>query len=71
MAYLEEIFIEKYTTAGFSVEFNQIECIAHVINLGAQQILKDFKEPIRADDYGTDSNLEDRLVTAVSRLVFL
>jgi hypothetical protein len=32
MAYLEEK--EKYPNAGFSVEFNQIECIAHVINLG-------------------------------------
>jgi hypothetical protein len=71
MAYLEEIFKEKYPNAGFSVDFNQIECIAHIINLGAQQILKDFKEPIDADDYESDSNLEDRLVSSVSRLAFL
>ena len=34
----------KYPAAGFSVAWNQIECLAHVLNLAAQEILNNFKQ---------------------------
>lgn len=71
MGCLETYFQENYPDAGFSVAWNQVECIAHVINLAAQEILKDFKQPIDADKYELESDSSDRLVTAVSRLSFL
>lgn len=51
MAHLEQYYNLKYPKSGFSVDWNQIECLAHVLNLGAQQILKEFKNPIDADTY--------------------
>jgi hypothetical protein len=71
MAELEAYYTEKYPDAGFSVAWNQVECMAHVINLAAQQILKDFKQPVDAETYKPDGDSSDRLVTAVSRLSFL
>jgi hypothetical protein len=78
MAHMEKYYKEKYPTARFSVIWNQIECLAHVLNLGAQQILKEFKEPIDAETYEPGftsmilgSSSSDRMVSAVSRLSFL
>jgi superfamily I DNA and RNA helicase len=44
--------------------------MAHVINLGAQQILINFKQPFEKDYYEPELSA-DRMVTAVSRLSFL
>jgi hypothetical protein len=71
MAELEAYYTETYPDAGFSVSWNQVECMAHVINLAAQEILKDFKQPIEAETYEPDGDSSDRLVTAVSRLSYL
>ena len=71
MAEVEKYYQSKYPNAGLSVSWNQIECMAHVINLGAQQILLNFKQPVDNDDYEPDSLSVDRMVTAVSRLSFL
>ena len=38
MAHMEDYYSEKYPEAGFSVAWIQVECMAHVLNLGAQQI---------------------------------
>jgi hypothetical protein len=71
LAHMEEYYIVKYPKAGFSVKWNQVECMAHVINLGAQQILKEFKQPIDKDTYESGSDSSDDMVTSVSRLSFL
>jgi hypothetical protein len=71
MAKLELYYTETYPDAGFSVSWNQVECVAHVINLAAQEILKGFKQPVDADTYEPDADSRDRLVNAVSRLSFL
>jgi hypothetical protein len=71
MAKLETYYTENFPDAGFSVAWNQVECLAHVVNLAAQEILKDFKQPVDADMYEPDGDSNDRLVTAVSRLSFL
>ena len=39
--------------------------------LGAQQILKEFKQPVDKDIYEAGSDTSDDMVTAVSRLSFL
>ena len=46
MQFMEAYYTVKYQEAGFSVNWNQVECMAHVINLGAQQLLKQFKQPV-------------------------
>ena len=78
MAHMEQYYAEKYPSAGFSVIWNQIECLAYVLNLGAQQILKEFKEPIDAETYEPGiismilgSTSSDSMVSALSRLSFL
>lgn len=78
IAELEKCYKEKYPAAGFSVSWNQIECLAHVFNLGAQQILKEFKEPIDAETYEPGitsmmlgSSSSDSMASALSRLSFL
>jgi hypothetical protein len=71
MADLETYYDAKYSDNGFSVAWNQVECLAHVINLAAQQILKDFKQPVESETYEQEGDSADRLVTAVSRLSFL
>ena len=48
-----------------------MECMAHVLNLGAQQILKNFKQPVDKDTYEASSDSSDDMVTAISRLSFL
>lgn len=68
---MEAYYDEHYPEAGFSVAWNQVECMAHVLNLGAQQILKDFKQPVDKDTYEAGSDSSDDVVTAVSRLSFL
>ena len=41
------------------------------LNLGAQQILKEFKQPIDRGTYEAGSDSSDDIVTAVCRLSFL
>jgi hypothetical protein len=71
LAAIEKYYAVKYPDSGFSVVWNQVECMAHVLNLAAQQILKGFKQPIDSDNYDIASDSADQLVTAVSRLSFL
>jgi hypothetical protein len=71
LAHMEEYYNEKYPEAGFSVVWNQVECMAHVLNLGAQQILKEFKQPVDKETYESGSDSSDNMVTSVSRLSFL
>jgi hypothetical protein len=71
MVQLEDYFSRNYASSGFSVAWNQIECMAHVINLGAKEILKCFKEPVDTEEYEPDSDSKDYLVSAVSRLSYL
>jgi hypothetical protein len=70
LTHMEEYYYEKYPKAGFSVAWNQVECMAHVLNLGAQQILKEFKQPIDKDAYEAGSDSSDNMVSEVSRLSF-
>jgi hypothetical protein len=69
LAEFEKFMTQKYPNAGFSQAWNQVECMAHVPNLGAQEILKNFKQPVDADNYEETS--ADKMVTALSRLSFL
>ena len=71
MAHMESYYHDRYPEAGFSVAWNQVECMAHVLNLGAQQILKNFKQPVDKENYEAGSDSSDDMVTAVSRLSFL
>jgi hypothetical protein len=71
MTHLQTHYVENYPDAGFSVAWNQIECMAHVINLGAKEMLKNYKQPIDSDHYEPGSDSSDRMVTAVSRLSYL
>jgi hypothetical protein len=71
MVHMEAYYHERYPEAGFSVAWNQVECMAHVLNLGAQQILKEFKQPVDKDTYEAGSDSSDDMVTAISRLSFL
>ena len=71
MQHLERYYTKEHPSAGFSVVWNQIECMSHVINLGAQQILKEFKQPYDKDTYDVGSDSNDKMVTALSRLSFL
>lgn len=71
MAEMKQYYDENYPNAGFSTEWNQIECMAHVLNLGAQEVLKNFKQPIDKETYEAGSDSADNMVTAVSRLSFL
>jgi hypothetical protein len=69
LEYVETYYDEKYPDSCFSRQWNQVECMAHVLNLGAQQIFKNFKQIVDKDEYKVNS--ADPLVTAVSRLAFL
>ncbi len=69
--HMEAYYTQNYANSGFSVLWNQVECMAHVLNLGAQQILKEFKQPVDKDTYEAGSDTSDNMVTAVSRLSFL
>ena len=40
LAEVEKYYSANYPDSGFSVVWNQVECMAHVLNLAAQQILK-------------------------------
>jgi len=71
MAHLETYFTREHPSSGFSVAWNQIECMAHVINPGAKEILKCFREPVDTEVYEPDSDSTDKVVSAVSRLAFL
>ncbi len=69
LEYVENYYHEKYPDSCLSRQWNQIECMAHVLNLGAQQIFKNFKQIV--DKHECKVNSADPLVTAVSRLAFL
>ena len=71
LAEVEKYYSANYPDSGFSVVWNQVECMAHVLNLAAQQILKGFKQPFDSDTYDVASDSADQLVSAVSRLSFL
>jgi hypothetical protein len=71
MACLQAYYNSKYPNSGFSKDWNQIECMAHVLNLGAQQILKSFKVSVDKETYEATSDSSDKMVSAVSRLAFL
>ena len=66
MAHMEAYYHDRYPEAGFSVASNQVECMAHVLNLGAQQTLKEFKQPVDKDTYEAGSDSVDDMVTAIS-----
>jgi hypothetical protein len=59
IARMEQYYHDRYPEAGFSVAWNRIECMAHVLNLGAQQILKQFKQPLDKDTYEAGSDSSD------------
>lgn len=67
-----EVYYQKYhPEAGFSLAWNKIECVAHVINLAAQEIMKPFKKYITNEfDNIEESNL-DTMTTAFTRLSIL
>ena len=71
MAFMETYYNERYPDAGFSAAWNQVECMAHVLNLAANQILKEFKQPVDKENYEPGSDSCDDMVTAISRLSFL
>jgi hypothetical protein len=71
LAHMEDYYIKNYPEAGFSVAWNQVECMAHVLNLAAQEILKEFKQSIEKEDYEPGSDSSDDMVSAISRLSFL
>lgn len=71
LQYVESHYRERCPNSAFSVNWNQIECMAHVLNLAVQQILKFFKQPIDSEKYQPHSGSSDRMVTAVSRLSFI
>ena len=48
---VHKFYNENYPDAGFSVAWCQVECLAHVINLGAQVMLRKFKMPVDTEDY--------------------
>jgi hypothetical protein len=69
-SFMEAHFRELHPDAGFSVTWNHVECLAHVLNLSAQQLLKQ-KQPVDKETYEPGSDSSDEMVTAVSRLSFL
>ena len=71
MAFVEEYYQVNYPESAFSVAWNQVECMAHVINLAAQQVLKNFKQAVDTEQYVSGCDPSDKMVTAVSRLSFL
>ena len=71
MEYMELYYSENYPDTGFSVAWNQVECMSHVFNLGAQQLLKEFKQPVEKDNYEASSDSSEDMVSAISRLAFL
>jgi hypothetical protein len=46
LTHLELYYSSHHPESGFSVAWNQVECMTHVINLAAQEILKQFKHRI-------------------------
>lgn len=66
---MEKIYQSKYPTASFSLVWNKIECVAHVINLAGQALFKNFKQQVDPDNY--IENDADPMVSALSRLSFL
>ena len=38
--------MRRIAFSGFSVSWNQIQCMAHLMNLGAKEIIKCLKEPV-------------------------
>ena len=64
MVQLEDYYSRNYLSSGFSLSWNQIQCMAHVINLGAKEIIKCFKEPVDTEEYQPGHNSMDNLVSA-------
>ena len=66
---MEKKYLEKYPAVEFTLVWNKIECLAHIINLAGQAFFKNFKEQVDPDTY-IDNNA-DPIVSALSRLSFL
>ena len=66
---LEKYYEDSHPMVQFSAYRNQIGCSAHVINLAAQEMLKEFRFPIDAEYYDEERN-QDAVCSALSRLVF-
>jgi len=71
LAEVQKHYAQKDPANVFIVESNQVECMAHVPNHGAQQILENLKLPVDSDKYEPGSDSADHLVTAALRLAFL
>lgn len=66
---IEKIYKEKYPREEFTLTWNKIECMAHVVNLAGQALFKNFKQQVDPDTYV--ENNADAMVSALSRLSFL
>ena len=49
---------------GFSVEWNKVECVAHIIYLGVQE----FKQPLNLDTYQEDEAV-DEIISRLIRII--
>lgn len=49
MMNFEDYFSGNYPADGFSADWNQIKCMAHVLNLTVKGISTEFQEPVDAD----------------------
>jgi hypothetical protein len=63
---MEKIYWRKKPSAEFTLVWNKIECITHVINLAAQALFKNFKQQLDSDTY-----IENNSDAMLSRLSFL
>jgi hypothetical protein len=54
---LERFYADNYPNCGFSLTMNKVECMAHVLNLAAQEILKFFKLDVDAEYAENDSTM--------------
>lgn len=66
---MEKVYKDKYPSSEFTLTWNKIECLAHIINLAGQALFKNFKEQVDPETY--IENNSDPMVSALSRLSFL
>ena len=68
---VESLYSSNHPKAASSVNWNHIECMAHVLNLAAQQVLKSFIQPIERDfSSGIDLVTADRCGETVESTQF-
>jgi len=71
MREMQAVFDLRHPEAGFSAGWNKMECLAHVVNLAAGEILKCFSN---SDDNLSNTETashEDRIISSISRLSFI